>query len=92
MSYAPTGRPPGRPRKEAAVNPPKPLKIPPSVEPKPVQPIYTGPKPVNVVPENAAGDRVGPFPICLECHPDGWPEKATGLACPHGIWSRPWMP
>jgi hypothetical protein len=95
MSYEPTGRPPGRPRKDAPPAPKPPVstknfKIPPSVEPKPA---YTGPKPVSIAPENAGGaNRSGPFPICPTCHPDGWPEKATGLACPHGIWARPWMP
>jgi hypothetical protein len=98
MSYQPTGRPPGRPRKDDPNRPvpksqppvsTKSLKIPPSVETKPD---YVPPKPVSVAPENSHGRRPGPHRICMACWPGGWPEKATGLACSHGIWSRPWVP
>jgi hypothetical protein len=52
------------------------------------------PTPRNLPPpDNAShGPRPGPFPVCGECYPDGWPKGATGLACAHGIWARPWVP
>lgn len=52
----------------------------PQPRPKP-EPEPSGPGPA---------DKPGPFWICRECYPDGWPEGATGLSCQHGIWSRPW--
>jgi len=36
--------------------------------------------------------RPGPFVICPEHYPGGWPKGATGVSCNHGIWARPWVP
>lgn len=80
MPYKPTGQPPGRPRKDglpAGGFKPKPELPKPEIkaEAKRVLPPHGSPV---------------PYRICFACYPDGWPHGATGLACEHGIWSRPW--
>ncbi len=82
MPYKPTGRPPGRPRKN------------PLPEPKPVrqvEPVKTHP-PMGAIRVPAAGlegtELKALGELCAECWPDGWPDMVTGLGCPHGTWAR----
>lgn len=94
MPYEPTGRPPGRPRKDGL---PKANEVsPPPVKPSVIQPPPARPPAAKIAGQltNAPQGIVagGPFPICTKCYPDGWPKGATGLGCPHGIWSRPAVP
>ena len=87
-NYVPTGRPPGRPRKDGQ---PKSNENPDGT-PKP-KTVKARPDTAKVAghPEGvpAGHPKLGVFPICKNCHPDGWPEGWSGTSCPHGTWARP---
>lgn len=91
-NYVPTGRPPGRPRKDGL---PKANENPdgtPKAKPRgPFEPYRPPTAKVAGHPEGvpAGHPKLGVFPICGECHPDGWPKGWTGTSCPHGTWARP---
>lgn len=91
--YKPTGRPPGRPRKDGL---PKANENPDGT-PKvrgPFQPYRPPTAKVAGHPENVpqGHPKPGPFPICSECHPSGWPKGWTAAPCEHGVFARPWAP
>lgn len=87
--YVPTGRPPGRPRKDGL---PKANENPDGT-PKPPRTVKARPD-TAVIPDHpksapAGTHKPGPFRICADCYPDGWPKGWTGTSCPHGTWARP---
>lgn len=87
--YQPTGRPPGRPRKDGQ---PKANENPDGT-PKPPRTVKVRPD-TAVVPDHPANapagtHKPGPFRICSQCYPKGWPKGWTGTSCEHGTWARP---
>lgn len=76
-----TGRPPGRPRKDAQAAP-----VVVHVDAPEVGPKRTPAKHVKPMPAGWLGPQ--PVGICTDCYPDGWPKGYSGVACGHGIWTR----
>ena len=85
MGYQPTGKPAGRPRKDGL--PPGSNK--PAAKPPEPRPPVVADHPVNAP---AGTHKPGPFRICAECWPGGWPKGWTATSCAHGVWARPWVP
>lgn len=95
-NYKPTGRPPGRPRKDGL---PKANENP-DGSPKPPRQPKARPDTAKVKghPEGVPSGhpKPGVFPICPEHFEDGWPKGWTTATCNHDgeakIWARPWVP